>query len=619
MRYIGNKTKLLHFIEKVIIKHKIKGEIFADLFAGSGSVGDYFKNKYKIISNDFMYYSYVFNRAKLLNESIPKFENFTSKYHTNIFNWLNDKKYESNKHFFIYNNYTPIGDRMFFTEHNGLKIDGIRINIEELYRDLIINENEYFFLLASLLESITKVSNTSGTYEAFFKFWESRAIKEFKIEPLEFNQVETIFYNTIHNEDSNSVIRKIKGDILYIDPPYSVTQYASAYHVLETVARYDFPIIKGVGGKRDKGKYISLYSRKQFALEQFEDLFRQSEFKHILISYSNQSIVPLEELIELARLFSSDKIVHVEDVSYKEYQNHRSSNKRNGNALKEVIIYFKKDVEYAKSPLNYSGSKDTLLPNIIKEMPKHIGVFVDVMGGAFNVGTNIVATNKLVYNEINDKVFGIVEWLLLNDKKEIVLNIEKTIKKFKLTKRGKNEYLSLRNYYNDEKTEALYLYVLHMYGFQNMIRFNNSQKFNTPIGVAGYSDDIKNRILNFNTKTDIKNIEFINGCYTDIDWDVYPPDTVFYFDPPYFITSAAYNDGKRGMKGWNGDSEIELLSILTKLDKLNYKFILSNVLHHRDKSNHLLIEWVEEHDFKIINAGTSGWRYAKNEVLIKNY
>ena len=45
MRYIGNKTKLLHFIEKVIIKHKIKGEIFADLFAGSGSVGDYFKNK----------------------------------------------------------------------------------------------------------------------------------------------------------------------------------------------------------------------------------------------------------------------------------------------------------------------------------------------------------------------------------------------------------------------------------------------------------------------------------------------------------------------------------------------------------------------------------------------
>lgn len=619
MRYIGNKTKLLHFIEKVIIKHKIEGETFADLFAGTGSVGDYFKNKYNIISNDFMYYSYVFNRAKLLNNEIPKFEYFKSKYNKNIFSWLNEKQYESNKHFFIYNNYTPIGNRMFFTEENGLKIDGIRITIEELYRDLIINENEYFFLLASLLESITKVSNTSGTYEAFFKFWESRAIKEFSIEPLEYNQIKAKHSNKIYNEDSNSIIRKIKGDILYIDPPYSVTQYASAYHVLETVARYDFPDIKGVGGKRDKGKNVSLYSRKHLALEQFEDLFRQSEFTHILISYSNQSIVPLEELVELARLFSIDKVVHVEDVNYKEYQNHRSSNKRDGKTLKEVILYFKKDTNYAKSPLNYSGSKDTLLPNIIKEMPKHIGTFVDVMGGAFNVGTNIVATNKLIYNEINDKVFGVIEWLLLNDKKNLVSSIEETIEKFKLTKRGKEEYLLLRNYYNDKNSNPLFLYVLHMYGFQNMIRFNNSQRFNTPIGVAGYSDDIKNRILNFNTKTDTNNIEFVKGCYTAIKWEDYPLDTVFYFDPPYFITSAAYNDGKRGMKGWNGDSEIELLSILTKLDKLNYKFILSNVLHHRGKSNHMLIEWVEEHSFKIINAGTSGWRYAKNEVLIKNF
>lgn len=619
MRYIGNKAKLLHFIEKVINKYEIKGDIFADLFAGTGSVGDYFKNKYNVISNDFMYYSYVLNRAKLLNSDIPKFDNFNSKYNSCIFNWLNDKKYEQNKHFFIYNNYTPKGNRMFFTENNGLKIDGIRINIEELYRDLVINENEYYFLLASLLESITKVSNTSGTYEAFFKFWESRATKDFAIEPLEFNKVSTKSLNTIYNQDSNTIIRKIKGDILYIDPPYSVTQYASAYHILETVARYDFPDIKGVGGKRDKSKYISLYSRKQFALEQFEDLFRQAEFKHILVSYSNQSIVPIDELVELARLFSLDNIVHVEDVNYKEYQNHRSSNKSAGNALKEVIIYFKKDIDFAKSPLNYSGSKDKLLLNIIREMPKHIGTFVDVMGGAFNVGTNIVAIEKIVYNEINDKVFGIIEWLLLNDKNDIISSIEKNISKFKLTKRGKKEYLLLRDYYNNEKHEALFLYVLHMYGFQNMIRFNNSQKFNTPIGVAGYSDDIKNRILSFNTKTNINKIELKNGCYTDIKWEEYPFDTVFYFDPPYFITSAAYNDGKRGMKGWNGDSEIELLSVLTKLDKLNYKFILSNVLHHRDKTNHILIEWIEEHNFKVVNAGTSGWRYAKNEVLIKNF
>jgi adenine-specific DNA-methyltransferase len=619
MRYLGNKTKLLDFIEKVIIKHNIKGEVFADLFAGTGSVGDFFKDKYKIISNDFMYYSFVFSKAKLSNKKIPQFKTFIARYNKNIFDWLNDKKFEANNHFFVYNNYTPIGERMFFTEANGLKIDGIRITIEELYRDLIIDESEYFFLLASLLESITKVSNTSGTYEAFFKFWESRAAKDFKIEPLEFFDNEIKSTNEIYNDDSNLVIRKIKGDILYIDPPYSVTQYASAYHILETVARYDIPLIKGVGGKRDKGKNVSLYSRKQFALEQFEDLFRQSDFKHILISYSNQSIVPLTELIELARLFSIDQEVYVEDVNYKEYQNHRSSNKRNGDKLKEVIIYFKKDLGYAKSPLNYSGSKDTILPLIIKELPKHVGTFVDVMGGAFNVGANIISTNRVVYNEINDKVYDIIRWMLENDKNVIVDNIEKTINDFKLNKRSKDEYLSLRNYYNNEDSDYLYLYVLHMYGFQNMIRFNNSQKFNTPIGVAGYSDDIKNRILSFKTKLNINYIDFMNDCYTAIKWEKFPVDTVFYFDPPYFITSAAYNDGKRGMKGWNGDSEIELLSILTKLNTLNYKFILSNVLHHKGKTNHLLIEWIEEHHFKVVSVGISGWRYEKNEVLIKNF
>jgi adenine-specific DNA-methyltransferase len=104
-----------------------------------------------------------------------------------------------------------------------------------------------------------------------------------------------------------------------------------------------------------------------------------------------------------------------------------------------------------------------------------------------------------------------------------------------------------------------------------------------------------------------------------LNWGEFPPDTVFYFDPPYFITNAAYNDGKRGMKGWNAESEAELLSELTKIDSLGYKFMLSNVLYHRGKTNNLMLEWIQEHNFKVIDVGTSGWRYAKNEVIIKNF
>ena len=174
MRYLGSKAKLLNTIEVVIEKYNIEGYTFGGLFAGTSCVGDYFKDRYKIQSNDFLYFSYVISKAKLNNSRIPSFTKFTNEYKSNIFDWLNSLEFTPDSNYFIYNNYTPIGGRMFFTEDNGKKIDGIRIKIEELYREQTISENEYYFLLASLIESTTKFSNTSGTYEAFFKFWDPR-------------------------------------------------------------------------------------------------------------------------------------------------------------------------------------------------------------------------------------------------------------------------------------------------------------------------------------------------------------------------------------------------------------------------------------------------------------
>lgn len=312
MRYLGSKAKLIEFIHNTFNKYDIKGRIFCDLFAGTSCVSDSFKDKYEIIANDFMYYSYCFSKAKLMHNKVPAFKNFIEQYHIDIFEWLNSRKYEANEHFFIYHNYSPIGGRNFFTQENALKIDGIRFDIEKLLKEGIIIESEYFFLIASLLDCVTKYSNTSGTYEAFFKFWDNRAIKPFVLEPIDFNCCDVINNSTFYNEDSNELLRKIEGDVLYIDPPYTVTQYASAYNILETIALCDEPSIKGVGGKRGKGKCVSYYCYKNKAKNEFEDLFRQAHFKDIVLSYSNQGVVPLDEMIELARKFAKDGIVHVE-------------------------------------------------------------------------------------------------------------------------------------------------------------------------------------------------------------------------------------------------------------------------------------------------------------------
>ena len=616
MRYLGNKTKLLEFIDSVILKYNIEGEIFADLFSGTASVGDYFKDRYSIIANDYMGYASIIAKAKLWNSGVPAFKKFKKKYGMLPFEWLNQRVYEPSGEFFIYNNYTPVGGRMFFTEDNALKIDGMRIDIENLYKEEVVSEAEYAFLIASLLESVLKVSNTSGTYQAFFKFWEQRSLKPFMIEPLEVSERISHGTNTVFNENANKLVREISGDIAYIDPPYTTTQYTNSYHMLETITRYDSPDIFGKTGRRSNREF-SGYSNKQKVAVEFEDLFRQIDFTHVLISYSNQSLISLEELVELAKRFAADGEVFIETSEYREYSTNNSSYKGADGKLKEAIVYFRKNREIHKSPLNYSGSKDTLLPMIVKQLPKHVGTFVDAMGGAFNVGANIVAMDKVYYFEFNHYVYEIIDMLVNTESEEIIRQVEEIVKTYGLVKKNKDAYNRLREHYNEDEKTAINLFVLQIYAFQNMIRFNSSQKMNTPVGNNEYCEGITERITNFGVRS--FEYELVQGPYSDINYKRFPEDTLFYFDPPYFITNAEYNDGKRGLEGWNANNEVELLSYLHGLDQAGYKFMLSNVISHNGKVHHMLLDWVKEHGYNLITIGRTGIKYPREEVVITNY
>lgn len=616
MRYLGNKTKLLSFLESVISKYNIEGEVFADLFSGTASVGDYFKDRYRIIANDYMGFASVLAKAKLLNSETPTFSVFQKKYSISPFEWLNQRIYHPSKSFFVYNNYTPKADRMYFTEKNALKIDGMRIDIENLYKEGTITEAEYSYLIASLLESVLKVSNTSGTYQAFFKFWEQRSLKDLVIEPLEFFEKKLYGTNVIYNENTNTLIRRISGDIAYIDPPYTITQYANSYHVLETITRYDTPSLFGKTGRRCN-RELSGYSNKQKVSEEFEDLFRQIDFTHVLISYSNQSLISLNDLVEMAKKFAVDGKVYVETSEYREYSTNNSSYKGANETLKEAVIYFRKDREIHKSPLNYSGSKDVMMPTITKLLPKHIGTFVDAMGGAFNVGANVVAMDKTYYLEYNKYVYEIIDMIVNSDPQKLIAQIESIVKEFGLVKKNKEAYLKLREYYNEKDKSPINLFVLQIYAFQNMIRFNSNQKMNTPVGNNEYCESIVERIEKFAVRS--PEYELCLGRYNSLSINSFPSDTLFYFDPPYFITTAEYNDGKRGLDGWNANNEVELLDFLYQIDQSGYKFMLSNVVTHNGKVHHVLLDWVAEHGYNMISVGKTGIKYPREEVVITNY
>ena len=613
MRFLGNKTRMLENIQFVIDDNNINGEVFCDLFAGSGSVGDYFKDRFKILSNDYLYSLSIINKAKLSNAKMPKFANFIEKFGQNPFDYFNSKLYTADSQYFITNNYSPNGGRQYFSIENAIKIDGIRIEIETLYKDFILSAKEREYLLASLIESVMGVSNTTGTYEAFLKIWDKRALKNFTLEPIEINNVTPLAINTVYNKDSNELIRTVSGDILYIDPPYTVTDYNSAYHLLESIAKYDYPQISGITGRRKEVYKKSKYTRKEQALINFEDLFRQAKFNDILISYSTQGLVTVEELCALARRFAKNNEVKVYQFPYREYKNIRQSKK--GDNLNEVIIYFKKDNNIIRSPLNYTGSKYSIFNEILSVCPKHISTFVDIMGGAFNVGVNITAQN-VIYNEFLPHTFNIIKMLLEEPKDDILCKVKSIIQDYGLQKSDKESYIKLRNHYNQTK-DIYELFVLHMYCFQNQMRFNSKMEFNTPIGNCSFNDSLIERIYAFKPKT--TNIKLFNKSYSEIDLSSLDKDSVFYFDPPYFITSATYNDGKRGFVGWNADEETKLLDYIAELHLKGFKFILSNVIYHNDETNHLLAEWVKTHNFNVKNIDNVGSKNSRDEVLITNF
>ncbi len=291
MNYIGSKQSLLDFLETTIEEFtgykEGDGFVFGDLFAGTGVVGQRYKEKgHSVISNDIQYYSYVLNKHYI--ENIPELDDSLLEY----FNNLNPVKG------FIYNNYCEGSGsgRNYFTNENGMKCDAVRIELERLYRAGEINDNLYFYYLASLINSIDKYANTASVYGAFLKHIKKPAQKEFMLELL---PVGNGNIGKVYNEDINELIKKVGGDVLYIDPPYNNRQYCSNYHVLETIAKYDTPKLRGVTGLRDETYQKSKYCSKRTVIDIFEDLIKNADFKYIILSYNNEGLMDLKTIKDI--------------------------------------------------------------------------------------------------------------------------------------------------------------------------------------------------------------------------------------------------------------------------------------------------------------------------------
>ena len=646
-RYLGSKQRLLDFINETIEQNCPNFESILDVFGGTGVVGNYFSEKGKsVYINDLLYSNYCIYNAFLSNK---KFD---------------EKKIE--KIIDQYNNIGKIKDNYFsdtfkdtyFSKNDCMKIGYIREDIETRYSKGEITDKEKYILIASLLYSMDRIANTVGHYDAYRK---KQKLKDcFEMFGLSINK-NIKQRNETYNLDANELVKKVKADIIYIDPPYNSRQYGDAYHLLENVAQWKKPKVYGIAKKMDRSSIKSNYCTNK-ASNSFKNLIEDCNCKYILVSYNNmgqkgnvrsQAKISDTEILEILNNKGKVKVFE-KDFNFFTTGKTNIDNHKERLFLCEVCEQENEEIsyemhnnnEFAKSPLNYVGGKYKLLGQLTKRFPNNINTFVDFFCGGGNVGVNVKA-NKVIAVDKEECLIKVLNLFKRYSYTQIIEKIDSIIEKYKLSNTfingykyyncdssaglgsyNKQRYLKLRKDYNRLKEESddktFKFLTLIIYGFNHQIRFNSSGEFNTPVGKRDFNSSIRRNLLSFCEALRNKNVEFVSEDFKKIKIDNLTPEDFCYFDPPYFLGDASYNENNN----WTEKDEKELLSYINKLNDNNIKFALSNVTQHRGEKNQLLIDWAIENKYNInyldYNYNNSNYHSKSKlniteEVLITNY
>lgn len=288
-----------------------------------------------------------------------------------------------------------------------------------------------------------------------------------------------------------------------------------------------------------------------------------------------------------------------------------------------INIEFKKE-ELIKSPLNYTGGKYKLLPQILPNFPSNVDTFYDLFCGGCNVGINVKA-NKIVCNDIEKTAIDLMnEWKKITSNEALAV-LKSTINKYKLSKTNAEGFKQIRTDYNSGYKSWNIFYAMITNAFNYQIRFNKKGEYNMPFGKnrSSFNPNLEKNLIKFINKINEINIEFKNNQYYSYNPTLFNDNDFVYCDPPYLITCATYNE--RNM--WDEHNEMELLNYLDNLNSKNIKFALSNVLEDKGKSNDILKEWSKRYKIIHLNNTYGNCNYHKkdksknttDEVLIINY
>ncbi len=271
-RYLGNKYKLLQWIRRIVDENCTDVTSFFDVFSGTGSVSSAFLDK-RLIVCDMMKSNYLAALCWFSPEEIDRIKIAKLLENYNTFDSSSEDNYFS-KNF----------SNTYFDHATCQKIGFIRDDIENLYRDKIVNQREYACVITSLFYAMDRISHTCGHYDSFIRDGHYSGSLELRMP----NNDYTVHpQNQIFCSDSNLIADCDEVDIAYLDPPYNSRQYCDAYHLLENIAIWNKPEVFGVAKKMDRTKMKSRYCKSIDAALALRELVQKLRCRYILFSYNN--------------------------------------------------------------------------------------------------------------------------------------------------------------------------------------------------------------------------------------------------------------------------------------------------------------------------------------------
>lgn len=311
-RYIGSKARIADEIIKYIGESKGEG-YFIDAFSGTGIVAEKAAEYgWKIKINDMMKNAVIMSEARLLSKDDVQF--IEKGGYSETVNYLNGLKGVEG---YFWREYSPASkeivgvERKYYSEDNAKKIDAIAITIREWLASIEITNSEFTLLMASLISAVNDVANIAGTYGCFLSKWTSQSENKLELKTMKLRN------QKVKYESSNTDVYEVKSkpeDIVYLDPPYTKRQYASYYHILESLVCGDEPIVEGVSGLRPWKEKASVFCYKRKALKALSKLMIQQKAKRVILSYSNEGHIQLDDLIKEIEPFGSVKIIELSTI-----------------------------------------------------------------------------------------------------------------------------------------------------------------------------------------------------------------------------------------------------------------------------------------------------------------